>query len=156
MNCKNRLPLAIPLLAFAAVASAAPSQGTAQQHAVSTRQTVAKAAEPLDLRPPNFFAPQWQRRLQGPPIDHSLDYLPSMEYVVVTPAPEAPNTSVAPAGLGSVYWALMHPFQAWRVIMPAQPGDELDTDHQLAMANYDAMSDCPGFRGTPNVRPICP
>ncbi len=146
---KNLVLLAIPLMALAALAYGAPAPSSAP-HAVP-----AKTARTLDLRPPNFYAPVWQKRLQGPSIDHSLDYLPSMEYVVVTPGPEAPNTTVAPAGLGSVYWALMHPFQAWRVVLPAQPGDEFNTEHQLAMVNYDPMSDCPGFHGTPNVRPVC-
>jgi hypothetical protein len=151
MNYKNRVPLGVALVALAGVAYAAPSPATAP-HAAAAKATT----RTLDLQPPNFYSPAWQRRLQGPPIDHSLDYLPSMEYVVVTPGPEVPNTTVAPAGLGSVYWALMHPFQAWRIVMPAQPGDEFNTEHQLSMVNYDPMSDCPGFHGTPNVRPICP
>lgn len=147
---RNPLPtaLAIPLLALASVAYAAPSSSPAPKATTGS-------ARNLDLRPPNFFSPQWQKRLEGPTVDHSLD-VPSMEYVVVTPGSEGPNTTVSPAGLGSVYWALMHPMQGWRVLMPVQPGDEFNTDHELAMAMRDPMSDCPGFRGTPNVRPVCP
>jgi hypothetical protein len=76
--------------------------------------------------------------------------------VVVTPGEDhRPYASVAPAGLGSVYWALRHPAQSWRVLMPVQPGDEFNTDREIALAYNDPMSSCPGFPGTPNVRPVC-
>src|SRR6185312_4534547 len=98
---KNRLPtaLAIPLLALAGIATAA---------------TPAKHTRKLDLSPPNFASAEWQRRLQGLTVDRSLDYLP-IESVVVRPGDEhLPYASVAPAGLGSVYWAVTHPTEAWR------------------------------------------
>lgn len=163
MNARNRLAtaVAIPLLGLAGAAHSAPAitavsqAGPLAKAAPVAHRASAGTARPLDLRPPNFLAPQWQRRLQGPTVDHSLD-VPSMDYVVVTPSSEAPNTTLAPAGLGSVFWVFLHPLQAWRVLAPVQPGDEFNTDHQLSMVVNDPMSDCPGFRGTPNVRPICP
>jgi hypothetical protein len=166
---KNALPtaLAIPLLALASAAYAGPDTASVHRAAISApgAKPVARTAQPrtalpeharkLDLSAPNFASARWQRRLQGPTIDHSLEYMP-MESVVVTPGEDhLPNTSVAPAGLGSVYWAMMHPAQSWRVLMPVQPGDEFNADREIALAYNDPQSDCPGFPGTPNVRPIC-
>ncbi len=39
----------------------------------------------------------------------------------VTPE-EKSKTRVSLAGLGSLYWAARHPEQAWRVVLPIQPG----------------------------------
>lgn len=172
---KKPLPaaLAIPLLALAAASYAGPDQAPAQTAPVSTAPAPGHVTEPaktaqavpssarkpdrpvLDLRPPNFASSEWQQRLQGPTIDHSLDYA-QMESVVVTPAAETPNLTVAPAGLGSLYWALRHPVQSWRILTPVQEGDEFNTDTEIALAYQDPYSDCPGFPGTPNVRPSCP
>ena len=137
---KNPLPtaLAIPLLLWAAVASSAPAH---------------LPSRPLDLSTPNFTSPQWQQRLQGPTIDR--EYTP-MESVVVTPPLEGKsNLTVAPAGVGSLYWALTHPADSWRILLPSQPGDEFNTEREIALAYNDPYSDCPGFPGTPNVRPEC-
>jgi hypothetical protein len=107
----------------------------------------------LDLSMPNFASPQWQERLQGPPIDH--DYT-SMESVIVTPSETNKSyVTVAPAGVGSLYWALRHPTESWRILAPAQSGDEFNTEREIALAYNDPLSDCPGFPGTPNVRPEC-
>jgi hypothetical protein len=159
--------LAIGLLAVAAVAIAGPDQTTAQTSpaqapaahgAAKTAQAVPslsrKPARRLDLTPPNFTSSEWQQRLQGPTIDHSQDYL-QMESVVVNPPAEAPNLVLAPAGLGSLYWALKHPTRAWQILTPVQEGDEFNTDTEIALAYQDPNSDCPGFPGTPNVRPNC-
>src|SRR5579862_2086917 len=125
-----RAAFAIPLLALAGATYAGPDQATAQtttsapvaspspasarvsQARSKTAQAQAApspARKPaggllLDLRPPNFASSEWQQRLQGPTIDHSMDYA-EMESVVVTPAAETPNLTVASAGLGSLYWA---------------------------------------------------
>jgi hypothetical protein len=137
---RNPIPtaLAVPLLLFAGTALSAPHHQPARR---------------LDLRMPNFTSPQWQERLQGPTIDH--EYVP-MESVIVTPPQEGKSyVTVAPAGAGSVYWALTHPTEAWRIVMPAQQGDEFNTEREIALAYNDPLSDCPGFPGTPNVRPEC-
>jgi len=46
--------------------------------------------------------------------------------VVFVTAPSLPektrSTHLAAAGLGSLYWAARHPAQAWRVVLPVQPG----------------------------------
>lgn len=139
---KNPLPtaLAIPLLLLAGVAYSAPAHPPRHAHA-------------LDLSIPNFTSPQWQQRLQGPTIDH--EYTP-MESVVVTPPLEGKsNLTVAPAGVGSLYWALTHPADSWRILLPTQPGDEFNTEREIALAYNDPYSDCPGFPGTQNVRPEC-
>ena len=137
---RNPFPtaLAVALLLFAGTALAAPHRPPAHR---------------LDLSMPNFTSPQWQERLQGPTVDN--EYMP-MESVIVTPS-QGSNAyvMVAPAGAGSVYWALMHPTQSWRILMPAQPGDEFNTERAVALAYHDPLSDCPGFPGTPNVRPQC-
>jgi len=137
---RNPLPtaLAVPLLLFAGTALCAPQPPPTHR---------------LDLSMPNFTSPQWQERLQGPSIDR--EYTP-LESVVVTPSQEGNSyVTVAPAGAGSVYWALRHPTQAWRIVMPTQPGDEFNTEREIALAYNDPLSDCPGFPGTPNVRPEC-
>lgn len=137
---KNPFPtaLAVPLLLLAGTALSAP------HHAPSRR---------LDLSMPNFTSPQWQERLQGPTIDNT--YSP-MESVIVTHSQaDRSYVTLAPAGVGSVYWALRNPTEAWRILMPAQPGDEFNTEREIALAYNDPLSDCPGFPGTPNVRPEC-
>lgn len=138
---RNPLPTALAaplLLLLAATASAAP-------HTAPTHR--------LDLSTPDFTSPRWQERLQGPTVEDQ--YMP-MESVIVTPPQEGNSyVTVAPAGVGSVYWALTHPTEAWRILLPAQPGDEFNTEREIALAYNDPLSDCPGFPGTPNVRPEC-
>jgi hypothetical protein len=139
--------LATSLLALVGAAQAAPDQAAGPVAPAMT--------QPLDLRPPNFFSPQWQRRLQGPTIDRTFDSVP-MESIIVTPGEQAQsNLQVAPAGLGSLWWAALHPTQAWRIFLPVREGDEFNIDREIALAYDDPNSDCPGFPGTPNVRPVC-
>src|SRR5512146_79521 len=109
--------LAAPLLLFAGAALSAPPH---------------QPTDRLDLSMPNFTSPRWQERLQGPTIDQ--ESMP-MESVIVTPPQENKSyVTVAPAGVGSVYWALTHPSEAWRILMPAQPGDEFNTEREIALA----------------------
>jgi len=150
--------LLLPLWSLAA-AGPPPAAATASQHApppaAATASRHAPSPRVIDLTPPNFLAPQWQERLQGPTIDRSAQLLP--EAVIVTPPEEHRfDTALAPAGIGSLFWAVFHPSQSWRVLMPVQASDDFDTDREIAMAYMDPQSDCPGFPGTPNVRPICP
>ena len=43
--------------------------------------------------------------------------------VVITPAPgEESRVHLSRAGVGSLYWAAHHPTEAWRVLLPIQPG----------------------------------
>jgi hypothetical protein len=43
--------------------------------------------------------------------------------VVITPAPaEKSRLHLSRAGVGSLYWAAHHPTEAWRVLLPIQPG----------------------------------
>src|SRR6185312_3697915 len=131
---RNPLPtaLAAPLLLFAGAALSAPHDPPSHR---------------LDLSMPNFTSPQWQERLQGPTVDN--EYMP-MESVTVTHSQQDNSyLTVAPAGVGSVYWALTHPSESWRILMPAQPGDDFNTDREIALAYQDPLSDCPGFPGTP-------
>src|SRR5262249_30196977 len=144
MRCFLPTALSIALLALAGAAQAATPQAAISSDA-SAGAAVAPAAptqaRPLDLRPPNFFSPRWQRRLQGPTIDHSLDYMP-MEAVVVTPAAEPPsNLQVSPAGLGSLWWAMLNPSQAWRILLPVREGDEFNIHQAIALAYNDPNSD---------------
>ncbi len=160
---KNPLPtaLAVPLLLFAGATFAASAQPAAHGSAIASQSGAAHASAALpqpqrrrlDLSTPNFTSPQWQRRLQGPTIDR--EYTP-IESVVVTPSREGKsNLTVAPAGVGSIYWALTHPADSWRILLPSQPGDEFNTQREIALAYNDPLSDCPGFPGPPNVRPQC-
>ena len=136
--------LVIPLLALSAAAA----------HADAAAKTSSAAQPPLDLRAPNFSSPQWQERLQGPTLDNS-------EYVVteavVVPSPEGnSNVRIANGGFGALLWAFIHPVRAWRILLPVQSGDQFDADTGIRLAFLDTQSECPGFVGTPNVRPICP
>jgi len=137
---KNPLPIALaaPLLLFAGAALSAP------HHPPSHR---------LDLSMPNFTSPQWQERLQGPTVDHQD--MPMESVIVTPPLDNKAYVTVAPAGVGSVYWALRHPTESWRILLPSQPGDEFHTEREIALAYNDPLSDCPGFPGTLNVRPEC-
>lgn len=137
---RNPLPTALvaPLLLFAGAALSAPHHPPAHR---------------LDLSMPNFTSPQWQERLQGPTIDQ--EYMPMESVIVRPPLENKAYVTVAPAGVGSVYWALRHPTESWRILLPSQPGDEFNTEREIALAYNDPLSDCPGFPGTPNVRPEC-
>ena len=43
--------------------------------------------------------------------------------VAITPAPaEQSHVHLSRAGVGSLYWAAHHPAEAWRVLLPIQPG----------------------------------
>ena len=92
----------------------------------------------LDLRPPNFFSAQWQDRLQGLAVENSNE---TPEAIVITPLPEQePNVHLSRSGIGSLFWAAFHPTQAWRVLLPVQPGDDFDvySDVRLHCATYAA------------------
>ncbi len=90
----------------------------------------------LDLRPPNFFSPQWQERLQGRTVDNGNE---APEAIVITPSREGgSNTHVSRTGVGSLFWAAFHPSEAWRVLLPVQSGDDFDVyaDVRLHCATY--------------------
>jgi hypothetical protein len=37
------------------------------------------------------------------------------------PPKERPRVSVSPYGFGAMYWAALHPTQAWRIVLPVEP-----------------------------------
>jgi hypothetical protein len=42
--------------------------------------------------------------------------------IVTAPLQSEPTTHLSLAGLGSLHWAVRQPTQAWRVLLPIQPG----------------------------------
>lgn len=40
---------------------------------------------------------------------------------------EIPPVSVSPYGFGALYWAALHPTQAWRILLPVLPDSTADT-----------------------------
>ncbi len=128
---KNFSLLILPvLMTLTAAAQAAPS--------TAPRQT-STSARPLDLRAPNFFSAEWQDRLQGLAVETGNE---APESIVITPSPEqGSNTHLSRTGLGSLFWAAFHPAEAWRVLLPVEPGDGFDiyADMRLHCATYAAV-----------------
>ena len=63
------------------------------------------------------------------------------------PPEEKSNTRLSLAGLGSLYWAARHPEQAWRVLLPIQPGGvayaDLIATCTVSMNASIGAADCP-------------
>ena len=81
------------------------------------------AISTLDLRPPDLRSIQALLPTEAtPPADAGE---PQVVAVVVTPSPpeETSNTHLSRTGLGSLYSAVRHPSQAWRVLLPIVSGD---------------------------------
>ncbi len=82
------------------------------------------------------------------------------ESVAVVTAPVLPdedesNSHLSLAGLGSLYWAAVHPTQAWRVLLPIQPGTVGYADTRarcLVFTNAltGEAAACPLIRGIPD------
>jgi hypothetical protein len=87
---------------------------------------------PLDLRPPDLASAQGT---DSPVAPDPEDWDEQRPVAVVAGSSQSQDTSgtyVSPAGIGSLYWAARHPTQAWRVLLPVQPGDEFEA--------YESMS----------------
>jgi hypothetical protein len=85
--------------------------------------TAKGVSEPAPNKPLNLAAPDVRTVV---PADELNEPLPTedqeadvqeTETVQVKAAPEAPEV---PSGLASIWWAVVHPTQAWRIFSPAQ------------------------------------
>lgn len=91
----------------------------------------APAGRTLDLTAPNFFSAQWQERLQGPALEDATD-LPIAPVVVTPGMKDKWNTHFSTLGIGSVFWAMFHPTEAYTIILPLQQDDAFAVDSGLA------------------------
>ena len=87
----------------------------------------------LDLRPPDLQSLHVQT-LQ-PAVTTESDEIAA---IAIAAAPllseESPDIQPPPAGIGSLYWAVRHPTQAWRIVLPIQlDGNDVDMEsHERA------------------------
>ena len=70
--------------------------------------------------------------------------------VVITPAPaeESSGVHLSSVGVGSLYWAARHPSNAWRVLLPVEPGHPLG-DEAIKQAGSRAADPVPLANGMP-------
>jgi hypothetical protein len=132
---------AISALDPAAVPKAAPHTATPYPDAPGYK-TAAPARAALDLRPPDLRAMQWPQPLLAT-VPADLEE-PQSAAVVVVPSQRS-DINLSRVGIGSLYWAAGHPAQAWRVLLPMQPGDESDAyaDIRTVCAVAPSASDGP-------------
>jgi hypothetical protein len=60
-----------------------------------------------------------------------------------------PDTHVSHAGIGSLYWAVSHSENAWRVFLPIRT-------HDGSGASEELREQCAVFAGPPSSRIACP
>jgi hypothetical protein len=106
------------------------------------------ARVPLDLRAPDLRGVQWQDLLRAMPPSDSDEAQAVAVVAASLPPKESSNTYLSLAGIGSLYWAARHPSQAWRVLLPMEPGDDSD-------AYADVRSRCALIAIAPTARPAC-
>ncbi len=117
MNERLRVLLALGALALAAFAPAQDS-ATPQRDTPPATATApgAPARRDLDLAPPDIrrLLPesQWRSPLQLPEDEPEPEDTVQVRAVRRTPD--------IPGGIASVFWALAHPSEAWRILAPAQ------------------------------------
>jgi len=83
----------------------------------------------LDLRPPDLQSLHVQT-LQPAATPPESDETEALDIAAAPSRPqESPDTQPPPGGIGSLYWAVRHPRQAWRILLPIQlDGDEVDIE----------------------------
>jgi hypothetical protein len=103
----------------------------------------------LDLRLPDLRWLQVQNLHQ---VVTSADF-DEAEAVTIAAAPllleETPDTDPSRGGIASLYWAVSHPTQAWRVLLPIQlDGDDASADIRPTCADFAVAQSgrvaCPG------------
>jgi hypothetical protein len=104
---------------YAADALDAPKGIAAPKTPTRARATVLPRTN-LDLRPPDLRSLHLQNLHQ---VVTSADS-DEAEAVTIAAAPllleETPQTDPSVSGIASLYWAALHPTQAWRVFLPIQ------------------------------------
>jgi hypothetical protein len=88
----------------------------------------------LDLRLPDLQSLQAQN-LQPPVIISESDEIAAVAIAAAAlRVEESPDIQPPPAGIGSLYWAVRHPTQAWRIVLPIQlDGNDVDMEsHERA------------------------
>jgi hypothetical protein len=100
----------------------------------------------LDLRTPDLHMPV----LESATSDADSQEVEDISVIDASaPAEETPDLHVSRTGIGSVYWAVRHPAEAWRVVIPVTP----DSDSSLS---EDIRVKCARFEAAPSGRSDCP
>jgi hypothetical protein len=88
----------------------------------------------LDLRPPDVQSLHAQNLQPAVTISESDEIAAVAIAAVPLPPEESPEIQPPPAGIGSLYWAIRHPTQAWRIVLPIQlEGNDVDIErHERA------------------------
>jgi hypothetical protein len=66
-------------------------------------------------------------RKDGRVLSIRVDSLEARESLVATPRPaeeEPQRVQLSSTGIGSLYWALRHPGDAWKIVLPVPAGEE--------------------------------
>ncbi len=69
-----------------------------------------------------------------------------------TPRDEDPDVHISREGFGSLEWAVRHPVQGWKILLPLEPGDPVRSDIEieeqagsaLCLPNLDPADEPPG------------
>jgi hypothetical protein len=90
---------------------------------------------------------QWPQSLLAT-VPADLEEEPQSVAIVVVSS-QGSDVNLSLVGVGSLYWAARHPAQAWRVLLPMQPGDEFDSYSDIrticavAPSASDGRAACP-------------
>ena len=149
---------AVAISALIPVALLAPATRVAapdhESHPLTTGVSASeKASIPLDTTLDVRSIDLASIQPQDPPQAITVADSDEVQTVTVGVGPSLPQTSsatqVSHAGIGSLYWALQHPTQAWRVLLPIQP-------HDGSGASEELRERCAIFAGPPDDRVACP
>jgi hypothetical protein len=82
----------------------------------------------LDLRPPDLQSLHVQTLQPAVTIESGEIAAVAIAVAALRPE-ESPDIQPPPAGIGSLYWAVRHPLQAWRIVLPIQlDGNDVDIE----------------------------
>jgi hypothetical protein len=92
--------------------------------------TTPPPAKPLDLRPPDvtkLYTPRQLERLIAKMESDNIEEI-EVEGARVPPPTFTPNVPLGT--FAATFWALFHPTQAWRIILPVPPDQAKDIGNQ--------------------------
>jgi hypothetical protein len=100
----------------------------------------------LDLRAPDLHMPV----SESATFDSDSQEVEDISVIDASaPAEESSDLHVAHTGIGSVYWAVRHPAEAWRVVVPITPDSE-------SSLSEDIRVKCATFEAAASSRSACP
>jgi hypothetical protein len=127
--------------------AAVPNTTIPYEDAASRKASI-PTGRTLDLRLPDprrVYVPHRQQASML--VDSDEEQAVSIVTAPLLPE-ERSDIHLSLSGIGSLFWAARHPAQAWRVLLPIEPGDGPDISADLRTM-CAVLAEAPSGRGTP-------